>query len=48
VTWDWDPGIQDVGISERGQAVGCLYSAITFVVMPPRTENAPVTVIRRG
>lgn len=28
--------------------VSCVYSVFTVVVIPPRTEKAPVTVMRRG
>lgn len=36
------------GVTRR-RSYGCFrYSAMTLVVMPPRTENDPVTVILRG
>ena len=41
-------GVERVLILHSLQPAGCSYRAVTSVLMPPRTEKSPTTVMRRG
>src|SRR5262249_46799162 len=42
--FDWDADRHRLGVA----AGACRYSAVTVVLIPPRTEKSPTTVMRRG